>query len=52
LRAETAQLNQLAAQLQQALDNSGDDKLSLDVVRLSQQMQSLARQIEAELNAP
>ncbi len=52
LRAETAQLNHLAAQLQQALDNSGDDKLSLDVVRLSQQMQSLARQIEAELNAP
>lgn len=52
LRAETAQLNMLAQQLQQALDKSGDNQLSLDVIRLSEQAQSLARQIEIDLRTP
>jgi hypothetical protein len=52
LRQQTAQLNQLAAQLQQALDKSGTDKLSMDVVRTSQQIEALSREIEWELKNP
>jgi hypothetical protein len=52
LRAETSHLNDLAAQLQQALDKSGKDQLSLEVVRLSEQIESLSKQIEWELRNP
>jgi hypothetical protein len=52
LHADAAHLNDLAQQLQLALHKAGEDKLSLETVRLAQQVQLLSRQIQAELRQP
>jgi gas vesicle protein len=52
LRDEAAQLDDLAQQLQHEMRKAGDDKLSLQAVRLAQQIQGLSKQIQAELRQP
>lgn len=49
---QTQQLHQLAVQLQSAVDRSSKDMLSVDVLRLSDQIQALAHQIQTELKKP
>jgi hypothetical protein len=49
---QTRQLHQLAVQLQSAVDRSSKDTLSVDVLRLSDQIQALAHQIQVELKQP
>lgn len=52
LRMDTAKLNELTAKLQLAVDKSNADQLSVEVIRLSQQVQGLSRQIQLELKNP
>jgi hypothetical protein len=52
LRDEASQLDDLTQQLQHEMRKAGDDKLSLEAVRLAQQIQWLSRQIQAELRQP
>jgi hypothetical protein len=49
---QTQHLHQLALQLQSAVDRSSKDTLSVDVLRLSDQIQVLAHQIQVELKQP
>jgi site-specific recombinase len=52
LRSDLEQLNEASAKLKQAVDNAGSENLSLDVVRLSQQVHDLAQRIEIEVKQP
>ena len=48
----TQQLHELAIRLQSAVNRSNKDMLSVDVLRLSEQIQILAHQIQVELKQP
>jgi hypothetical protein len=52
LRNEAGQLNELVQQLQHEMRKAGNDTLSLQAVRLAQQVQALSKQIQAELRQP
>jgi hypothetical protein len=49
---QTEELHALALRLQSAVDRSTKDTLSVDVIRLSDQIQALAHQIQTELKQP
>lgn len=52
LHADAARLNGLVEQLELELHKAGKDELSLQTVRLAEQVQALSRQIQVELQQP
>jgi TolA-binding protein len=49
LQQDVTKLKEVSAQLQQAVDQSSRDQLSLEVVRLSKQAEALTRRINSEI---
>lgn len=51
LAADTAQLQQLAAELKAAMDKSSKDTLSFTVIKKAQEVEKLARKVHDEMRA-